>query len=115
MSNSSIWPIDKTQSGPTNPRQSGPGSDGNEGEPRIPQYSNITGAMTSDCLVSYPGQGRSYPSVMMQSVYSTAPANWASIQTVRQSVVQFRTPSSDKHTPALGFSDWIVRRISNTD
>ena len=31
MSNSSIWPIDKTLSGATTPGQSGPGSKGNEG------------------------------------------------------------------------------------
>ena len=31
MLNSSIWPIDRTLSGITTPRQSGPGSNGNEG------------------------------------------------------------------------------------
>ena len=34
-----------------------------------------------DCLVSYPGHflRESYPSAEMQSVYSTAPADWATI------------------------------------
>ena len=35
-------------------RQSGPGSDGNEGVFCIPQSSSITGATLSDCLMSYP-------------------------------------------------------------
>ena len=37
MSNSSIWPIDSTQSGTTTPGQSEPGSDGNKEVLRIPQ------------------------------------------------------------------------------
>ena len=59
--------------------QSGPGSDGNEGVLRIPQSSSIAGTSPSDCLVSYPGHslGSSYPSAEVQSVYSTAPADWA--------------------------------------
>ena len=55
MSNSSIWPIERILSGATTPSQSGPGSDGNEGVLQIPLSSSITGASTSDCLVSYPG------------------------------------------------------------
>ena len=35
------------------PGQSGPESDGNEGELHIPQSSSITEASPSDCLVSY--------------------------------------------------------------
>ena len=37
MSNSSIWAIDRTQSGATTPSQSEPGSDGNEGVLHIPK------------------------------------------------------------------------------
>ena len=37
MSNGSIWPIDKTLSSASIPRQSGPGSNGNEEILRIPQ------------------------------------------------------------------------------
>ena len=61
------------------PGQSGPGSDGNEEVLRIPQSSSIAGTSPSDCLVSYPGHslGGSYPSAEVQSVYSTAPADWA--------------------------------------
>ena len=65
------------------PGQSGPGSNGNEGVLRIPQGPSITGTSPSDCLVSYPGhslgRGGSYPSAEVQSVYSTAPANWANL------------------------------------
>ena len=52
---SSIWPIDKTLSDVTTQGQSGCGSDGNEGVPRIPQSSSITGTSPSDFLVSYLG------------------------------------------------------------
>ena len=65
----------------TTPGQSGPGNDGNEGVLRIPQSSSIAGTSPSDCLVSYAGHslvgGGSYPSAEVQSVYSTAPADWA--------------------------------------
>ena len=78
MSNSSI---DKILPGAATPSQSGPGSNGNEGVHSIPQRSCITGASPSDCLASYVGHslGESYPSPEMQSVYSTAPANWARV------------------------------------
>ena len=67
-------------SGATTPGQSGPGSDGNEGVLRIPQSSNTAGTSPSDCLVSYQHTrwgGGSYPSADVQSVYSKAPADWA--------------------------------------
>ena len=75
---SSIWLIDRTQTGATCPGPRGPGNDGNVVVLRIPQSSSITGASPSDCLVSYPGHSlrKSYPSVEMQSVYSTDPADW---------------------------------------
>ena len=73
-------------SGATTLGQSGPGSDGKKGVLRIPQSSSITGTSPSDCLASYLGhsllRGGSYPSVEMQSVYSTAPADWAIMVTV---------------------------------
>ena len=75
MSNSFIWPIDRTLSGATTPGQSGPGSDGNEGVLRIPQSISITVVSPSDCLMSYPEHLMgSYPSAEMQSVYSIPPA-----------------------------------------
>ena len=58
----------------------GPGNDGSEGVLHIPQSSSITGASSSDCLVSYPGHSfgeRSYIPLEMQSVYYTAPGDWA--------------------------------------
>ena len=81
MSNSSIWPIDRTLSGATTPGQSGPGSDGNEGVLRISQSSSIAGTSPSDCLVSYPGHSleESYSFAEMQSVYSVAPVDWVTI------------------------------------
>ena len=59
--------------------QSGSGSNGSEGVHCIPQSSSITEASASDCLVSYLGHSleESYPSAEMQSMYSTAPAEWA--------------------------------------
>ena len=42
-------------SGATTPGQSGPGSNGNKGVPRILQSSSIAGTSPSDFLVSYPG------------------------------------------------------------
>ena len=65
--------------GPIRCYQSGPGSNGNEGVLYIPQSSSITGNSPSDCLVSYPGHllGVSSPYAEEQSVYSTAPADWA--------------------------------------
>ena len=82
MSNSFIWPIDRALSGATTLSQSEPGSNGNEGALRIPQSSNIIGASSSDCLVSYQdthGKEGFYPSAERQSVYSTTPADWADI------------------------------------
>ena len=75
MSNSSIWPIDRTLSGATTPGQSGSGSNGNEGVYQIPQSSIITGALPFNFLASYPGHfEETYPSAEMQSVHSIAPA-----------------------------------------
>ena len=50
MSNSSIWPTDKTLSGTTITGQIEPGSNGNEGVLYI-TLSSWTGASPSDCLV----------------------------------------------------------------
>ena len=71
--------MDRALLGATTPGQSGPGSNGNEGVLCIPQSSSTAGTSPSDCLVSYPGHslGGSYPSAEKQSVYSTAPADWA--------------------------------------
>ena len=83
MQFSSIQPIDRALLGATILGQSGPGSNGNEGVLCIPQSPSVTGTSPSDCLVSYPGHslGGFYPSAEVQSVYSTAPANWASKRT----------------------------------
>ena len=67
---SSIWAIDWTLSGTTTPGQSWPGSDGNEEVLRIPQSSMLS-------AISRTFVGVGYPSAEMQSVYSTAPADWA--------------------------------------
>ena len=60
MSNSSIWPIDRTLSGATAPGQSRPRIDDNERVLHIPQGSSITEALPSDWLVSY-AEHSSYP------------------------------------------------------
>ena len=54
MSNSSIWPIDRTLSDATTRGQSGSGNNGNETVLYIPQSSR-TWAAQSDCLMSYLG------------------------------------------------------------
>ena len=69
MSNSSIWPIDRTQSGITNPDQSGLKGNSNEGVFHIPQSSR---ALPSDGLVSY-----SWPSLGEGQSYRSAEADWA--------------------------------------
>ena len=61
--------MDRTLSGAITPGQ----SDSNEGVLCIPQSSIITGTSPSDCLVSYLG----HSSAEVQSVYSTAPGDWA--------------------------------------
>ena len=78
MSNTFIWSIDRTLSGSTTAGQSEPKKDGNEGILRIPQSSSITETSPSDCFASYQGHllKGSYSSAVMQSVYSTAPADW---------------------------------------
>ena len=82
--------------------QSGPGSDGNEGVLRIPQSTSTAGTSSSDCLVSYLGHSLeegSYPSAEAQSVYSTAPADWAihsfKCQTVLFQIIQYSTATAD--------------------
>ena len=79
---SSIWPIDKILSVATTPSQSEPGNDSNKGVLCIAQISSITGASPSDCLMSHLGHllGESNPSAEIQSVYSAAPADWASLK-----------------------------------
>ena len=74
----SIWLVDVTLSGATTLGQSGSGSDGNEQVLRIPQSSNITVSLSSDCLVSYQDtrwQGGAYPSVEVQLAHPRAPYN----------------------------------------
>ena len=54
MSNSSIWPIERTRLGAITLGQSGPGSNGTEGVLQISQSSKI-GVSQPDCFVSYLG------------------------------------------------------------
>ena len=79
MSNNSIWPIDTPLYSSTIPSQSGPESNSNKGVLRIPQSSSITGASSSYRLVSLE---ESYPSVVIQSVYSAVPVDWATHDTM---------------------------------
>ena len=79
MSNSSIWPTDRTLPSATTPRESGPGSVRNEGVLHISKSSSINEALPPSCFVSYLGHSlrKYYLSVEMQSVYSASPADWA--------------------------------------
>ena len=125
MSNSFIWPIDRTLSGATTPGQSGPGSNGNERVLHISQSSSITEASPSDCLMSYPGhllvgcltplqtwgQCISQPQLIgaqdtrwgvggilrMQLMYFTASADWAT------------GPSWGDLIPLQRCSQWILQ------
>ena len=74
----SFWPIDRALSGATTPGQSRLGRVGNEGLLSILQRSSITGTSPLDFLVSDPGHSLvvSFPSAEVQSVYSTALADW---------------------------------------
>ena len=80
MSNSSIWSIDRTRSGATTPDQSRPGSNGNEGvvciSQKIQHYWSLTIRLFT-LIYRTLVEGGSYSSVMIQLVYSTAPADWA--------------------------------------
>ena len=74
-----IWLIDKTL------YHSGPESNVNEGLLRISQNSKA-GTSPSDCLMSYPGHSLgiwSYLPAESQSVYSTAPAEWADTRIIK--------------------------------
>ena len=51
----SVWPIHRSLSWATTLDQSRPGSDGKKRVLHIPQNSGITGALPSDCLMSYTG------------------------------------------------------------
>ena len=66
-------------SGTTTPGHSGPESDGNGEVLRFPQSSCTAGTSPSDCLVSYAGHSLwgFYPCAEVQSMYCTAPADWA--------------------------------------
>ena len=65
----------------------------------------ITGASPSDCLVYYSGHslvvGVFYPSAEVQSVYSTAPADWAihrvNVKTVLFQIIQFSISTQFKY------------------
>ena len=75
MSKNSIWPIDRILSGANTPGQSGPGRNGND-------FLYLTKVTYSES---------SYPSLKMQSVYSTAPVDWAD-----QQLSSDRTPCAYK-------------------
>ena len=87
--------MDRALSGATISDHNGPGSNGNEEAFRIPQRPSIIGTSPSDCLVSYPGHslGESYPTAEVQSVYSTAQADWVirrvNVKTVLFQIIQF--------------------------
>ena len=64
-------------SGATTLGQSGPGSEVNEGVLQIPQSSSITIRLLS--IISSTLVEVSYPCAERQSVYSTAPDDWANL------------------------------------
>ena len=80
MSSSSIWPIDWTLSAAITQGQSGPGSNGNERAishpPKLQDWS-LSIRLFSAISRTLVRRWWSYPSAEMQSVYSTAPADWS--------------------------------------
>ena len=68
---------------------------------RIPQSSRITGASTSDRLVSYSGHAleESCSSAEMQSVYPTKPANWTTRRSLAESYPTAVMPLVYSKTP----------------
>ena len=87
---SSIWAIDSNLSDATTLCQSGPWSNGNEGVFRFTKAPLLM--YHRNYLVSYPGRSlwESYPSTVMQSVYSTAPADLATGHSLRVSYPRCR-------------------------
>ena len=79
----SILSIDVNLTITTSLGQSGPGSNGYEGVLQIPQ-SLRTGISPSDAVLSYPRLSLwvFYPSAEVQSIYSTAPADWVQNLTI---------------------------------
>ena len=63
-----------------------------------------------NCLVSYPGHslwGGSYPSAEKQSVYSTAPGDWATGHSLEQGGVSY--PSAEKQSVySTAPGDWAT-------
>ena len=80
----SIWSIYRTLSSATTPGQSGPGRNGNEGgtphSPKLKDYWNLTIRLFSVIIRTL--VGGSYLSAEVQLVYSTAPADLASLEEV---------------------------------
>ena len=76
---SSIWPIDRLYQVLPHRARVDLGAMVNKGRSAFPKAPVLLEASPSDCLVSYPGHSleRFYPSAEMQSVYFTAPADWA--------------------------------------
>ena len=85
--------MDRALSRATIQGQSGPGSNGNERVLRIPQSSSLTIRLFSVIFRTLIGRGFN-PSAEVQSVYSTAPADWAihrvNVKTVLFQIIQFR-------------------------
>ena len=77
--------MNRVLSGATTSGQNKPWSVRNKRILCIPQTSSITRASPSDCFVSYSGYSmeKYYPSAEMQSVYSTASADWATNSCVK--------------------------------
>ena len=117
MSNSSIWFIDRTQSGATNLGQSGPGNDANEGVLCIPQSFNITGASPSNCLLSYPRHSLvravgSYLSGEMQLVYSTAP--WLDYKNLNLELIRSQLQKMKRKISNLKLSHLLTQDLTSS-
>ena len=91
------------------PRQSGPGSNGNEGELRITQSTSITGTSPSDCLVSYPGHSLR----CSQCILKPQPTRQCVIRETVAFPKNLKVPVINKHLKmARGYIGWNVVEIT---
>ena len=84
---------------------------------RISQVPSITGTSPSDYLVSYTGHslwgGESYPSAEVQSVYSTAPTDWANYLMYKHGYIHTHTYAhTHKHTTQIHMHTFTHSHIS---
>ena len=112
MSNSSIWPIDRTLSSATTPGKSRHGTVGNAMVLRLPQISSITEASPSDCLVSYPrcllGEGLTPQQRCSRCILQPEPTGLVSVCLIIWLQRKLHVAKSYVLRNILGFEYWRI-------